>query len=199
MKPRTILMAGGAVLLIVAGVMLVPRSKEARPSSETSRTIQATPQVAKSAERGSVAQPEADAEPVAKEAKLPDEERAAILNEIEQASVTYDSKALPLIEHYLLHPDPEVRLAAMNGMVVLGDAAAGPLLRKAAEKAPTPKEAVALAEAAGFVELPSGTFVPKDRTSPGTRKPLEGKRGERSRPRLTPSTKPEEDSSLPAE
>ncbi len=192
-------MVGGAVLLIVAGVMLVPRSKEAQPSSDSSRTIQATPQVTKSHEHDSVAQPKADAEAVAKDAKLPDEERAAILNEIEQASVTYDAKALPSIERYLLHSDPEVRVAAMNGMIVLGDAAAGPLLRQAAEKAPSPKEAVAMAEAADYVELPSGTFVPKDRTAAGTRKPLEGKPGERSRPRLTPSAKPKEDSSLPAE
>lgn len=187
MKSRTLLAAGGALLLMGAGAILLPRPNEARPSLENPRTGTATPRVAKSSDRGPVTPPTAAPEPGAKDPGLPDEERAAILNAIEQASVTYDSKALLLIEPYLTHPDPEVRLAAMNGMVVLGEAAAGPLLRKAAESAPTPKEAVALAEAASFVELPSGTFIPGNRTSPGTRKPLQAKPAERSRLRQVPS------------
>ena len=185
MKSRTALIAGGALLLIAAGGMLWPQSEEAGPTVKTSRASQATPQVAAGKDRGRLAPPEADAEPSA--TGLRDEERSAILNTIEQASVTYDAKALPLIEPYLLHQDPEVRLAAMNGMIVLGEAAAGPLLRKAAEKSTSPKEAVALSEAADFVELPSGTFVPKERTSPGTRKPREP--GERLKSRPAPTKK----------
>jgi hypothetical protein len=199
MKPRTLMMAGGAALLIAAGVMLLPRAKDVRVSGETPRTEKMASQPAKGDPRESVATPKPVEPEIAKESKLTDEERIGIFNEIEQASVTYDAKALPSIEPYLLHPDPEVRQAAMNGMVVLGDAAAGPLLRKAAEKAPTPKEAVALTEAADYIELPAGTLVPKERTAPGTRKPTEGKPGERSRPRLRPSAKPEAGSQLPEE
>ncbi len=195
MKSRTALIAGGALLLIAAGGMLWPQSEEAGPTVKTSRASQATPQVAAGNDRGRLAPPEADAEPSA--TGLRDEERSVILNTIEQASVTYDAKALPLIEPYLLHQDPEIRLAAMNGMIVLGEAAAGPLLRKAAEKSTSPKEAVALSEAADFVELPSGTFVPKDRTSPGTRKP--GKPRERPKSRLAPAAQPKDDPSPPGE
>lgn len=184
-------MAGGAVLLIAAGVILVPRSKDAPPVVDTAKTGQAAPQASKGDARGLVAQPKTEGETPAKPTALTEEERLVIFNEIEQASVTYDAKALPDIEPYLLHPNPEVRQAAMNGMVVLGDAAAGPLLRKAAEKAPTPKEAVALGEAADYVELPSGTFIPKERTASGTRKASEGKPGERSRPRLAPKPAPQ--------
>ena len=184
MKPRTLMMAGGAALLVAAAVMLLPRAKDLPPPVEQPRTGQTAAASSKSGARESdtVAKPEAGAKP----ALLNDEERMTILNGIEQASVTYDAKALSDIEPYLLHPDPEVRQAAMNGMIVLGDAAAGPLLRKAAEKAPTPKEAVALTEAADYIELPAGTFVPKDRVSPGTRIPAQGTPGGRSRPRLTP-------------
>lgn len=193
MTPRTLMMAGGAALLIAAGVMLLPRAKDARASSETPRMEQTASQPAKGDPRGSVATPKPVEPEVAKESKLTDEERIGIFNEIEQASVTYDAKALSDIEPYLLHPDPEVRQAAMNGMIVLGDAAAGPLLRKAAENAPTPKEAVALTEAADFIELPAGTLVPKERTAPGTRKPTEGKPGERSRPKLgQPAQQPDD-------
>jgi len=188
MKPRTIAMAGGAVLLIAAGVVFVPRSKEAPTPGDTARTEQSAPQSAKIEDRGSATPSKPDAGTAPKQPALTDEERATILNEIEQSSVTYDAKALPSIEPYLLHPDPEVRQAAMNGMIVLGDAAAGPLLRNAAGKAPNPKEAVALGEAADYIELPSGTFVPKERTAPGTRLPKEAKGPESRRPKSPPAS-----------
>ncbi|QJE98779.1 hypothetical protein [Luteolibacter luteus] len=125
----------------------------------------------------SPASPRREEQAAAKDAPAPldDARRAALLAEIEQFSVSYDAKELPKIEPYLLHPDAEVRKAAMNGMIVLGDSAAAPLLRKAAEKAPTPQEAVALTEAADYMELPAGSFIPKDRTKEGTRVPMEGK------------------------
>lgn len=195
MKSRTALIAGGAVLLIAAGGMLLPQSEEAEPAVLASRASQASPQFVTGDDPARRTPSKAGGAPVTE--GLQDEERSAILNTIEQASVTYDAKALPLIEPYLLHQDPEVRLAAMNGMIVLGEAAAGPLLRKAAEMSTSPKEAVALSEAADFVELPSGTFVPKARTSQGTRKP--GKPGESSKPRLAPSAQPKEDPSPPGE
>lgn len=90
-------------------------------------------------------------------ARAPEEIAAAretILGKIQDAAVSYDAAELPKIEPYLLHPDQEIRQAAMNGMITLGDKAAGPLLRKAAASAPTPQEAVALMEAADYVELP---------------------------------------------
>ena len=195
MKSRTALIAGGSLLSIAAGWMLWPQPREAEPTVQTSRASHASKQGATGTDNGRFTRPQTDAELVEKGAILRDEERSAILNTIEQASVTYDAKALPLIEPYLLHQDPDVRLAAMNGMIVLGEAAAGPLLRKAAEKCTSPKEAVALSEAADFVELPSGTFVPKERTASGTRKP--GKPGERPHPRLAPSAQPKEVPSPP--
>jgi hypothetical protein len=195
MKSRTVLIAGGALLLIAAGGMLWPQSEEAEPAVPASRASEASPQVVTGDDQARRTPSKADAVPSAKGSQLQVVERFAILNTIEEASVTYDAKGLPLIEPYLLHQDPEVRLAAMNGMIVLGEAAAGPLLRKAAEKSTSPKEAVALSEAADFVELPSGTCVPKERTSPGTRKPV--KPGERPNPRLAPSAPPEEDPSRP--
>lgn len=86
------------------------------------------------------------------------EARKEILEEINDAAVTYDPADLPRIEPYLLHPDEEIRKAAINGMITLGDASAGALLRKAASLASTPQEAVRLLEAADYVELPSATL-----------------------------------------
>jgi hypothetical protein len=192
MKPRAIFLVGGTVLLVGAGAILVPRltdppSAEAIPAEDGG----APNRPSKSDGRGPIAIPKQEAEGSEKPEALSEERRAAIFNEIEQASVTYDAKALPQIEPYLLHPDPEVRAAAMNGMIVLGDSAAAPLLRAAAEKAPTAKEAVALGDAADYMELPAGTFVPKERSGQGNqRKPLDGKPAERGRMPTAPQSRP---------
>ncbi|MCW1914283.1 hypothetical protein OJ996_11900 [Luteolibacter sp. GHJ8] len=181
MKPRNFLLAGGVVLLIAAGVIFVSRPKGEPLPGVTENKLAQEP-ATKSEGRPDAVSPEKRKEASVKAEPLSDEKRIEILNEIEQASVTYDAKALPQIEPYLLHPDAEVRAAAMNGMIVLGDSAAAPLLRKAAESASTPKESVALSEAADYMELPAGTFVPKQRAEQsGGRKPLEGKQGERKR------------------
>ena len=65
-----------------------------------------------------------------------------------------------------------IREAARTGMIVLGDGAAGPMLRDASKLALTPHEAVAMLEAADYVELPSGTFNLKKRGTPKSNRPL---------------------------
>jgi hypothetical protein len=97
-----------------------------------------------------------------------------ILAEIQDAAVTYDAKALPRIQPYLLDSDPAVREAAIQGMIILGDAAAGPMLREASRHAKTPQEAVKMLEAADYVELPSGTLPLKKRGA-GPPPPAPGK------------------------
>lgn len=85
-------------------------------------------------------------------------EKPQILEWIDDAAVSYDAKELPKIQPFLLHSEPEVRKAALDGMVNLGDAAAAPMLRAAAKLALTPEEAVAMNDAAAYVELPSGSM-----------------------------------------
>jgi hypothetical protein len=83
-----------------------------------------------------------------------------VLAVIEEASISYDPKELPRIQPFLLHPDPEVRAAALNGILVLGDAAGAPLLRAAAKQTAVPQEAVKLLETADYLELPSASLLP---------------------------------------
>ena len=163
-----LLLGAGALLFLSDGDPAVPTPTAAGHPSAT-RGEQA-PDPGRPRDPAETAR--GDSAAAAEDARAAGEKRAAILAEIEQLSVTYDAKELPEIEPYLLHPDPEVREAAMNGMIVLGDSAAAPLLRKAAAGAANPKEAVALEEAAAYMELPAGTFVPGERTRPGTRIPL---------------------------
>lgn len=126
------------------------RILSARPNAAVPHTEYRSPPA-------SVATPESPA-PTSKE---------AIAAAIHEASITYDAKELPKIQPYLLHPDPEIREAALNGMLVLGDAAASPLLRAAAKQIASPEEAAKMLEAAGYLELPSASL-----RSPGHARPL---------------------------
>ena len=85
---------------------------------------------------------------------LADEARARLFADIEAAYTTYDAAALPRLTPLLHHSDPEVRAYAREGIVQLGHAAGAAALRAAARSARDPKEAVALQEAAEFLELP---------------------------------------------
>ncbi len=82
-----------------------------------------------------------------------------ILEAIHEASISYDAKELPKLQPYLIHPDAEVRAAALDGVLVLGDAAGAPLLRQAASTLKDPREAVKYLDAAEYLELPSGSLL----------------------------------------
>lgn len=80
-------------------------------------------------------------------------ETASILAAIETASTSYDAAELPRIQPFLTHPDPEIRTAALAGIVNLGHAAGAPVLRAAARQLVDSKEAVGLLQAADYLEL----------------------------------------------
>jgi hypothetical protein len=140
--------------LLIAIVLILRNATESVPEKAVNSSSAAT--AIKPTEPTKSSLPETRPEQPEKHEVLtaPPATQEGILGQIEDASVTYDAKALPLIEPYLLNPDPVVREAAKNGMINLGDAAAGPLLREASRHAYTPQEAVALSEAADYVELP---------------------------------------------
>jgi hypothetical protein len=154
MKPRLLFIAS---LVLALSLWLVQR--ENRSHAPSPQDVSAN-----TATTGKPALTQApDAAPSPSPTLLSDEEKAenhrAMLDQIHDASVTYDPQQLPVIAEFLLHAHPEIREAALNGMIVLGDSAAAPLLRDAAKLAPTPKEAVALEEAAAYLELPSARDV----------------------------------------
>ena len=159
MQSRKPAIAAGAILLaaaIAAGLWLASRDPQTeRPA--------ATVETKKNHERprptatASAAEPVRDTAPAAltpgeKEALL--QQHQAVLTILEDAATTYDAAQLPVIEKYLYHKDADIRKAAMDSMVVLGDASAGALLRDAAKSAASPEEEKALLAAADYVELP---------------------------------------------
>ncbi len=82
-----------------------------------------------------------------------------ILAQIHEAAITYDAGALPSISPHLSSPDPAVRAAALAGIVLLGDAAGAPLLRRAADRARHPAEAAELRAQADYLELPTARLL----------------------------------------
>jgi HEAT repeat protein len=74
---------------------------------------------------------------------------------IQTAIVTYAPEGVNPIAAFLLDSDPEIRESAREGLKQLGEAAAIPLLRSAAQQLTNMDEAKACEEAAAFLELPS--------------------------------------------
>ena len=85
-------------------------------------------------------------------------EREAAIEKMDEASTSYDPAELPVIRPYLESSDPELREAAVDAMINLGDASAGPMLREAAQKLDSDLEAKKMMDAADYVELPSANF-----------------------------------------
>lgn len=90
------------------------------------------------------------------------EERQAIAD----LSITYDPQEVPRIARYLTHEDADVRRDAVDGLVRLGAREGAEALREAAAKMKDPREAVAMLDAAAYLELPSLSKAPRKRAPP---------------------------------
>ena len=78
----------------------------------------------------------------------------SIIDKINGALTTYNAAHLPIIKPYLLNSDPEIRQEAVRGMIILGEAAASPMLREAAKQMNSAEDVKIMLEAAEFLELP---------------------------------------------
>jgi hypothetical protein len=144
------------------------------PTAPASQHQPATPSPAEAAPQAPSGSPDAgqDAVPL-----LADEARARLFADIEAAYTTYDASALPRLTPHLRHSDPEVRAYAREGIVQLGHADGANALRAAARSARDPKEAMALLEAAEFLELPPAAPVASMPVPPAASQASGRKRG----------------------
>jgi len=158
---------GGGLLLVAAIILVIKLSLSGPPEAPSDPTTQSAPR----AENGSrpVSKirpvPSPDLRPGANATETPElssEEikaaRDAAIEKIQEASTSYDPAELPVIRPYLESRDPDLRAAAVDAMIVLGDASAGPMLREAARKLESPEEAKAMEQAADYIELPSANL-----------------------------------------
>jgi hypothetical protein len=74
---------------------------------------------------------------------------------IESAALRYEPSAVKDIRPWLLDTDPEIRQAARDGMVMLGESDAIPFLRDAASRLKDPAEIASFHEAADLLSLPA--------------------------------------------
>ncbi|MCW1923000.1 HEAT repeat domain-containing protein [Luteolibacter arcticus] len=80
---------------------------------------------------------------------------ATACEEIEAAAITYEPGAVKVIRPWLLDADPQIRQAARDGLVMLGESDAIPFLRDAASRLEDPAEVASFHEAADLLSLPA--------------------------------------------
>lgn len=163
MKTRFNILAGCLLLLI--SLLIVLRQPASQPASASIDAGTASPGKAASGETpeqlfsprraaGGSRNVEAGVDDPTSVHEPTEAARVAVLEKIQDAATTYDPAQLHIIRPYLKSGDPEIRSAAVEAMIVLGDASAGALLREAAAGIPAGDEATAMIKAADYVELP---------------------------------------------
>ena len=82
-------------------------------------------------------------------------EREKTLERIREATVTYSEEGLVVLRPLLMSKDPEIRAAAVEGIVQLGVGGGAAVLRDAAARSTNAEERKTLLESAAFIELPA--------------------------------------------
>jgi hypothetical protein len=155
LSTKSILPWGIASLAFVGAVMLSVRLlKSEQPDDQKSPQVHAKPAKSHATAHQSNGGVKIQA-PVSQANSTPllskQDEALTFLHE---TSITYDPAELPKIQSYLLSPDPEVQKAAIDAMLVLGDAAAAPMLRDASRQISDTDAIVEMLKAADYLELP---------------------------------------------
>lgn len=150
-------MLAGVLVLAAAAMLLVKFSSKETPGAAAAPTSGPGPEKRQGPANGRTQAASPGQGTPAKPA-VPGEvsvnDRAAAIEKMQEASTTYDPAELPVIRPYLVHPDPELRAAAVEAMIVLGDSSAGPMLRQAAKSLASEEEAKKMEQAADYIELP---------------------------------------------
>lgn len=153
MRPRLLTAALGIALVLLACLLASRRTPPSITGADSSPPASPEPRVRGGATSSSVA------------AVHPGEPSAASLppgleSEIEAAVVTYSPKALPTFERLLSSGEPDVREAARDGLVRLGEKGGADLLRRATGRLTDPDEIRRFQETAELLELPSALEGP---------------------------------------
>lgn len=173
---------GGLALVVAASVLLLSR-EEPTPTQRVEPPP--SPQASASAARPSVLTETRASAAADRPARAPvlvsvteesvdpaaEEQKFALLNALHEAASTYSPEGIPLIEPSLYSSDRQIREAAADAMVALGETEGAKVLRQAAAKARDPREAVALIERAEYLELPPGRLLLREKNPNPTRAP----------------------------
>ncbi|MGC4015939.1 MAG: hypothetical protein QM755_15650 [Luteolibacter sp.] len=100
---------------------------------------------------------------VSRTPELTEGEREDAMQQIGDAVITYEAAAVKVIAPFLTSPDRELRSAAREGLIQLGEPDGIAALRLAATLMSDSAETNACREAADFLELPSWSETPEAR------------------------------------
>ena len=89
-------------------------------------------------------------------------DKEQVMASMHDAAITYDPASLPAIAQHLSSPDAEVRTAAAEAVVLLGDSAGAKFLHEAAKKARSTAEAADLKAKADYLDLPTANLLTKE-------------------------------------
>lgn len=92
---------------------------------------------------------------VTDQGEISTDERADVMARIDEAVKSYEPAAVKAISPYLTSVDRDLRSAAREGLIQLGEPDGIAVLRLAATRMSDPAETTACREAADFLELPS--------------------------------------------
>jgi len=87
--------------------------------------------------------------------RLPAAHGEAVMDAIQTATATHDVRMVPLLARYLESDAADVRAAALQGLIELGERDAIPYLKLAAQETKIPEEKIELAKAIEFLSLPT--------------------------------------------
>lgn len=150
MRPQTLIAATGLLIPLAAFFYL-----SSRPGTK--------PETLGETKRASTNRPVHDSHPPRENAPVYEPGLSlspALEKEIEDAVVTYSPAGLPTFEKLLASAEPEIREAARDGLVRLGEKGGAPLLRRASARLTDPEEIKKFLDTANWLELPSALEGP---------------------------------------
>lgn len=150
MRLRLFLAATGLVLTVAAFFYLTPATE---PETTSPPKVRETPPANANRVTPGTSKPPLNPPSVTVHASTVEEE-------IEAAVVTYSPAALPTFEKLLASGEPDVREAARDGLVRLGETGGAALLRRASARLTDPQEIKKFLETADYLELPSALEGP---------------------------------------
>jgi hypothetical protein len=147
---KKFLIISGLALWTIFVAITSSRSSTSSPAAPPQEPAKRLPASAKSSERENKART-ANA---TKDAANP-ERLVTARAVIESAALRYEPSAVKDIRPWLLDTDPQIRQAARDGLVMLGEADAIPFLRDAASRLTDTAEIASFHEAADLLSLPA--------------------------------------------
>ena len=151
MKARHLIIFG--VALCITGLVWQATRPRSSAASTTPPDTNATPQPRVGIEH--LPEKEPPPSPDRPRTPRPAAHGEAVMDAIQTATATHDVRMVPLLARYLESDASDVRAAALQGLIELGERDAIPYLKVAVQETKIPEEKIELVKAIEFLSLPT--------------------------------------------